>query len=150
MKMIRRGNRPALACAFLSVSLLASGWIFGAQAFFAQQSEEELLKRRVTLHVKDGTLLEALDRLAGEEKIPIGWELSQNDLVNHNINIDLKKASLKEVLDQLVLADPSYQWKVEEGVINFYPAFDRDARLQEFLSLRIKEFNPPKGLDVFA
>jgi hypothetical protein len=150
MRITRQRIESTLLYRFVTGCLLAACWISGFQLCFGQTLKDDLLQRRVTLHVKDGTLLEALGRLAGEESIPIGWELSQSDLVNHNISIDLIKVPLKDVLDRLVLADSAYQWKLEDGVINFYPAFDRDARLQEFLSLRIKEFNPPKGLSVFA
>ena len=73
----------------------------------------------------------------------------KDDVVNHDINVDLKKAPLKDVLDHLVLTDPSYRWKLEDGVINFYPAFNRDERHDQLLKVRIKEFSRPKGLYVF-
>ena len=149
MKTYRQVNRM-LSQASLTIFFLAACWISCATACVAQQLDNDLLKRRVTLHVKDGTLLEALDRLAKQEAIPIGWEVSQNDVVRHDLNVDLEKAPLKEVLEHVALADPSYRWKLEDGVINFYPAFNRDEGLQDLLSVRIKEFKPPKGLNVFS
>ena len=53
------------------------------------------------------------------------------------------------MLDHLVLTDPSYRWKLEDGVINCYPAFNRDERHDQLLKVRIKEFSRPKGLYVF-
>jgi len=148
MKTDRRFKRPLAYAFFCTLSLAC--WIACSQVCFAQQLEGDLLSRRVTLQVKNGSLLEALGRLAGQEAIPIGWELSQDDVVKHDINVDVEKTPLKDVLDLLIVSDPSYCWKVEDGVINFYPAFNRDERLQELLSVRVKEFNPPKGLSVFA
>ncbi len=145
MKVRRKRHSLTLCYAFVSIFLTAWG-----QVCFGQQLDAELLKRRVTLHVKEGTLLEALERLAGKESIPISREISQSDFVAHNINVDLDKTPLKEVLDSVVLAEPSYRWKLEDGVINFYPAFNRDERLEKLLTVRIKQFNPPKGLSVFA
>lgn len=147
---MRKDYRLPLGYTFFGVLFLTACWSFWGQVCFGQQLNAELLKRRVTLHVKEGTLLEALERLAGDESIPIGWEVSQNDFVAHNINVDLDKTPLKDALDRIVLAEPSYRWTLKDGVINFYPVFDRDERLEKLLTVRIKQFNPPKGLSVFA
>ena len=149
MKTYRPVDRM-LSNATLTIFFLAAFLLSCATACVAQQLDDDLLRRRVTLHVKDGTLLEVLDRLAKQEAIPIGWEVSQNDIVKHDLNVDFENAPLKDVLDRVVLEDPSYRWKLEEGVINFYPTFNRDGGLQGLLSVRIKEFNMPKGLSVFA
>jgi hypothetical protein len=149
MKTYRQVHR-VLSNASLTIFFLAAFLHFCATACVGQQLDDDLLKRRVTLHVKDGTLLEALDRLANQEAIPIGWEVSQNDVVKHDLNFDFEKTPLKDVLDHVALADPSYRWNLEGGVINFYPTFNRDDSLQDLLSVRIKEFNMPKGLSVYA
>jgi|GEM_PF-2539083 len=139
--------RQKVFVGLLNLFFLATCWSASGELSFAQSNK--LLERHVTLHVKEGTLQEALGRLAGDESIPIGWEVSQNDFMRHDINVDFDKAPLKDVLDRLVLADPSYRWKLEDGVINIYPAFDRDEYLDKFLKIRIKEFSPRKGLYVF-
>jgi hypothetical protein len=147
--MIRKGDGVTLIRTLVSTFVLAACLNFCCQVYFAQPLDADLLNRRVTLQVKEGTLLEALNRLS-QESIPIGWEVAQSDSITHDINLDLNRVALKEVLDRLVLANPAYHWKLENGVINFYPAFDRDERLEVLLSVRIKEFRPSKGLDLFA
>ena len=115
-----------------------------------QTVEGNLLERRVSLRVKEGTIEEALNRLAIEQSVPIGWEVTLNDFVKHDINVDLRNTALRDVLDYLMIAEPSYRWKLEDGVINVIPAVGRDEMLEKFLSLRIKQFEPSKGLRVFA
>ena len=135
----------------LTFALVVAAWLSAnGSVCLGQSTENNLLKRRVSLRVKDGTMIEALDRLSGEESVPIGWEVTLNDFVRHDINVDLRNTALKDVLDYLVLAEPSYRWKVENGVIAVIPAVGRDELLEKFLSLRIKQFEPPKGLSVFA
>ena len=140
-------TRPAYA--FLSVFFVVVLASYGSPCL-GQTVEDNLLKRRVNLRVKQGTLEEALNRLAVQQSIPIGWETSLNEFVRHEINVDLTNTPLKDVLDYLVLAEPSYRWKLEDGAINFVPTFERDELFEKFLSLRIKQFEPPKGLSVFA
>ena len=141
-------TRPAFA--FINIFFVAICLSAYGSGCLAQSTEDNLLKRRVSLRVKNGTMIEALDRLSGEASVPIGWEVTLNDFVRHDINVDLTNTPLKDVLDYLVLAEPSYRWKLENGVINVIPAVDRDDLLEKLLSLRIKQFEPPKGLYVFA
>ena len=135
--------RPTYA--FVSVVFVCVLASYGTPCL-GQTVEDNLLKRRVSLRVKHGTIEEALNRLAVEQSIPIGWETSLSDFVRHDVNVDLRDTALKDVLDYLVLAEPSYRWKLENGVINVIPVVDRDDLLEKLLSLRIKEFDPPKGL----
>jgi len=149
MTTILKSSRTKPTYAFVSLFFVV---VLGSycSVCLSQTVEDHLLKRRVSLRVKDGTIEEALNRLVGEQSVPIGWETSLSDFVRHDINVDMRNTALKDVLDYLVLAEPSYRWKLEDGVINFVPVIERDELFEKFLSLRIKQFEPPKGLSVFA
>jgi hypothetical protein len=150
MRITLKGTLTRLAFAFINIFFVAVCLSAYGSVCLGQSTDDNLLQRRVSLRVKDGTMVEALDRLSGEASVPIGWEVTLNDFVRHDINVNLKNTALKDVLDFLMIAEPSYRWKLEDGVINVIPAVDRDDLLEKLLSLRIKQFDPPRGLYVFA
>jgi hypothetical protein len=56
-------------------------------------------------------------------KIPVGIE-AVNGPEGPPINFDLKNATVADVLNAAVRADPRYQWKESDGVINLLPKTD--------------------------
>jgi len=150
MRITLKGTLTRAASAFINIFFVAVCLSAYGSACLGQSTDDNILQRRVSLRVKEGTMMEALDRLSGEQSVPIGWEVTLNDFVKHDIDVDLRNTALKDVLDYLMIAEPSYRWKLEDGVINVIPAVGRDEMLEKFLSLRIKQFEPSKGLRVFA
>jgi hypothetical protein len=121
--------------------------VFSAKSatVFSQNVDEELLDRPITLQMEKGTMIEAVNRLALDNSIPIGWEFSSEDHHNqHTLNIVLRNTRLRDVLDQLMLQDHSYRWIVDDGVINIIPNVARDEVLEKLLSLKIKNFETPR------
>jgi hypothetical protein len=116
------------------VLLLAA--VFGASRTlpYAQKLETEirankLLDTRIPeFELHNETLLDGLWKLArGPVPFGFGFErilkssLSDPDLPDPALNIQLKDKSLREILDALCRADTRYAWSMDEATVDFFP-----------------------------
>lgn len=106
-------------------------------------TNSSLIERRVQLHLKDGTFLQALSKLSVDHRVPIGFEPMLGHKDEHDLNIDVDNASLKNVLDMIV-EHRDYRWEIWNGVINIRPTKSVDGFVETFLSTSISYFDPPK------
>ena len=75
-------------------------------------------------------------------EIPIGFEVAMNGGEFVELRMDLKKATLAEVLDRFVAEHPEYQWEISDGVVNVFPKEGRrDPLLQQILNKQIAKFS---------
>ena len=140
-----------LACcliAVLSVSHIPSSG--QTPACGRQPTVEDLLNRSINLHQTNGTLILAIDTLAGDHGVPIGIESSLFDKNDFDLTINVDNAKLKDVLDMIVQQQPDYRWEERDGVINLMPVKSRDEFVEELLNTQIHYFAPQKGLDQFG
>jgi hypothetical protein len=115
----------------------------------AQTTSVNLLEHRITLHIKDGTFLYALDTLCVDYRIPIGFELALGHKAQYHLNIDLENATLEDVLNEIVGQERGYRWELRDGVINIIPITSRDDFVEKLLNTPIRRFDPPKKLGKF-
>lgn len=88
-----------------------------------------------------------LSKLAYQYSVPISLEVAiDDDLVNSKIlKINVKKGTLADVLDSIVLQNPSYGWELSGSTIKVLPKQDfRDPLLQTFLETKISHFVIPR------
>lgn len=103
------------------------------------------LDRVINIDLSDATLLLALDTLAVDYRVPIGFEQAMDSRDNLNRHIRLQRGTLKTVLDSLVAQEPRYKWELRDGAINITPVAGREHFLARFLDTRISQFEPPRG-----
>jgi hypothetical protein len=116
----------------------------------AQSGSPEILDRTIEMHIKNGTLLQALSTLAVFNGIPIGLESCLPYRDEYDLNLDVNAASLKDLLDKIVQQRPDYRWEARDGVINILPVKSKDELVNRLLSTRIQRFAPQKGLNQFG
>ncbi len=99
--------------------------------------------------IREVSLFDALNKLAIDERIPIGIELKNRNHEGKSVvlNLDIKKIKLRELLALMVQQDRSYSWEVSADVINFTPVQDRDPFLAKVLATNIASFRPGSGRD---
>jgi len=114
---------------------------------FGQSDASEMLDRKLDIHVSKTTLRYVIDVLAMDHGIPTGLEKSSTHKDEYKIDLDIEGGALREVLDSIVRQEPSYQWQVIDGVINFIPTHDRDGFVVTFLDTPVNRFAPGKGND---
>lgn len=93
----------------------------------AEAPSPPLLDREVERYtLRDGDILTAMRSLRriypqlryGVELVPGEWFSSP---LEKNLDLDLKKVSVRSVLDELVAQDPRYMWKADGDFINVLP-----------------------------
>lgn len=140
--------RRPIICAMLAtavIGLLMIREISGS----AQTTPDNLLKKRITLHIDQGTFLYALSTLNVDYRIPIGFEVALGRKAQYHLNIDLDNATLEDVLNDIVGQETGYRWELRDGVVNIIPITSRDAFLEELLNTPIRQFDRPKKLGKF-
>ena len=104
-----------------------------------RQRDNNLESRKVTI---ESTTLDAsslLSDLAAHYKVPIGFESIGPDGEEpaKEIKINIQNGTVRDVLDELVRADPRYKWEMVDGVINVGPVTDRE----NFLDVVVDSFS---------
>ena len=117
----------------------------GGAGHAAADSTTASLDQLITIDLADATFLLALDTLAVDHRVPIGFEQAIDSRDNLNRHIRLRSGTLKTVLDSLVAQEPRYSWELRDGVINVTPIVGRDQFLTQFLDTKLAQFDPPKG-----
>jgi hypothetical protein len=108
------------------------------------------MRSRVDLHLTDTTQIGALGNLALYYGVPVGVEVASEGKDVPRFDIDVKRSSLKDVLNLIVSHDHRYRWEVRDGVINFIPTGSRDIFLEQLLSVRVLRFAPGRNLPRYA
>ena len=110
--------------------------------------DDSFLNQLVELHLSNASVLDVLNTLSVEYRVPIGFERSLLDRRERKFNIDIK-GSVRTVLDSIVRQEPVYRWNITEGVINFVAIRGQDLFLERLLKTRISRYAPKKGLNIF-
>jgi hypothetical protein len=115
--------------------LLAITLHFALLPVIAQGQCNDQLTRKVSAFKVSGTTAHViLQRLAGQYKIPIGLESLPEEETPKGITVEVKEGTVRDVLDAVVEADPRYEWKVVDGVINVFPRERKDSLLTTVVS----------------
>lgn len=114
-----------------------------------QGPKPALLDEMIDMNLSNATLMEVLDTLAVDHRVPVGLEEAVDSRERINRSIRIQTGTLRTILDSVVAQEPRYQWELRDGVINVTPTIARDAFLQSLLETRIDRFVPPKGGDKF-
>lgn len=81
----------------------------------------------------------------GRTKITFG---GRPTIENHLISLNHENARLEDVINDIVKQMQNYDWEINDGVINIFPAKGRNPSFKRLLELRIHEFVVWKGAEV--
>lgn len=81
----------------------------------------------------------------GRTKITFG---GRPTIENHLISLNHENARLEDVINDIVKQMQNYDWEINDGVINIFPAKGRNPSFKRLLELRIREFVVWKGAEV--
>jgi hypothetical protein len=132
--------------------------IFGATSFiFAQESgvankDGDLAGRQLENVQIEGQGIEALlTELSFSYNIPIGMEMAPHDDEFTTYTLDLKKGTLKDLLNQFVRQHNQYTWEIKDGAVNIFPKSNfRDPVLDELLKVQISKFSVKENSGCWA
>jgi hypothetical protein len=145
LQMMKQLKNHILFC-IATLMFLAS-----AQISFGHSPEKDLLEQPVRmLNVNAENIFSALSEIVSKCKVPIGFESALEGNENLEVHINIRKGSLRDVLDAIVEQDYRYEWKLTDGVINIYPKVRRDDFLRDLLNTQVHQFNIMKGTSRFS
>jgi hypothetical protein len=88
----------------------------------SQQQKQSLLGQRVSsIDLSTANVDETLISLAGKYNVPVGNEVSSrrsSGSVDAGFQLELKNATVEEILSLLLKNHPDYHWQLADGVIN--------------------------------
>jgi hypothetical protein len=88
-----------------------------------------------------------------EEHIPFAMETIKGVQRQSKLEFEPKKywfsvnfdeAKLSDVMDSIVAQMPDYKWEINDGVVNIFPAKNRDDLFKKLLAVRIEKFDLDK------
>jgi len=113
----------------------------------SQINSEELLNRTVTFQTQRACLVYVVGKLATDWDVPIGMEKAIGHKDECRISIDVKSATVRDLLSLIAQQEPAYTWEYVDRVINVIPTRDRNEFLSSFLQLHFDRILYPKGND---
>jgi hypothetical protein len=117
------------------------------------QKRDELLDRELQeIAIQYSNLPLALRHLSEDYKVPIGFEVSPDDdlLIDRKIELKRDRATLKDVLTNLIPEDSLYSWEVRDEVINVFPKGRREPLLSSLLDTSIKNVSVSRATSRFG
>jgi hypothetical protein len=97
-------------------------------------TEDDLLGRKVTLALTDMPS-NVLRIVSAAAKVPIGIEVIPDS--KRTVKINQVRGNVRQVLEEIVNAEPRYKWEVRDGVINLMPR----ERNESLLDVMIPKFD---------
>jgi hypothetical protein len=115
MEMRKLSFRPAVVTLLLLVTMgVCAPYARGQQAPNTAPQRHELRAVRF-----NGDLASLLRQLAREYGVTIGLEVSPKQ-PKPQVNFDVRDATFNDVMDAIVRAQPTYQWREDNGAVDFY------------------------------
>jgi hypothetical protein len=126
----RQGSAKYYIFLFLSLFLtMCAGYASSAESRPDERRNRRFLDAKVAdFQIKNQTLLDALWQLA-RGPVPFGFgfekvlkqQLSDPEIVDPGLNLQLKEKSVREILDALCQADPRFTWSADGSTVNVFP-----------------------------
>lgn len=114
--------RYSLTRATVLLPLLSAMVVAQASRAQAQQQENKLPQEQVPrVVVFDGDMTALLHHLADAYNVNLGFEADPR-LPKPRINLQVRDATFREVLDAIIRLKPNYQWRESDGFFDLYPA----------------------------
>jgi len=120
--------------------LLATTAVFHAREVAATQND--LATRSLeNVRIEAQSVGALLEKLSLHYDIPVGFEAASNDDERVNYELDFKKGSLSDLLNEFVARHDQYAWEIRDGVVNIFPKDNyRDALFRDLLATQIDSF----------
>jgi hypothetical protein len=108
----------------------------------ALSAKQDLAGRHVDdVQIEAQGLGSLLEKFSLGYDIPIGFEAAANDDERAIYQLNSKRASLSDLLNEFVSQHEQYVWEIRGGVVNIFPKDNyRDALFRDLLATRIDKF----------
>jgi len=127
----------------------------GTSAFVQQDGpgskhEQPAARQLENVHIQAQSIESFFSELSLSHNVPVGLEIATNDNEFINYDVELKKGTVADLLNQFVEAHNLYTWQTDEGVINIFPKDSyRDLAIAELLDTQIASFKIGENTSCF-
>lgn len=111
----QRISRHRAILVFCLVTSISASPVSSQQEHF----DNRILDQKITLQLKNVTLMNALSTLSVIHRVPIGIEYSSADQNEPKLVLETESSSLNEILDSIVKHEPLYRWEARRWCYKF-------------------------------
>jgi hypothetical protein len=103
------------------------------------------------VHIQAQSIAYFFSRFSLSHNIPVGLEIASNDNEFIVYDLELKKGTVADLLNQFVKAHNQYTWQTVDGVINVFPKDSyRDLAISDLLNTHVVSFRIAENTSCFA
>jgi len=126
----------------VSVLLLTATTVLYARRGAVAVTQNDLGTRSLeNVKIEAQSIGALLEKLSLPYDIPIGVEIASNDDERVDYQLDFKKGSLSDLLNEFVAKHDQYTWEIRDGAVNIFPKDKyRDALFRDLLATQIGSF----------
>jgi len=123
------------------MALLATTTVFYARRGVAAPQNDLAARSLENVKFEAQSIGALLEKLSLHYDIPVGFEAASNDDERVDYQLDFKKGSLSDLLNEFVARHDQYAWEIRDGVVNIFPKNNyRDALFRDLLATQIDSF----------
>ena len=102
------------------------------------------------VHIQAQSIESFFSTLSLSHNVPVGLEIGSNDNEFSLYDVELKKGTVADLLNQFVKAHNQYTWETVDGVINVFPKENyRDLPIADLLKTQIANFKIEENTSCF-
>ena len=122
--------------------LLATTTVFYTRRATVAATQNVLATRSLeNVEIEAQSIGALLGKLSLYYDIPIGVEVALNDDERVDYQLDFKKGSLSDLLNEFVARHDQYTWEIRDSVVNIFPKDKyRDALFRDLMATQIDSF----------
>ena len=122
--------------------LLATTTVFYARRGAVAATQNDLATRSLeNVKIEAQSIGALVEKFSLRYDIPVGFEAALNDDERVNYQLDFKKGSLSDLLNEFVGRHDQYTWEIRDGVVNIFPKDKyRDALFRDLMATQIDSF----------
>src|SRR5687768_14734774 len=121
----------------LMLMFLAGSTVHAQNEGHPRKHEQPDAVQLENVHIQAQSVASFFSELSLSHNVPIGLEIASNDSEFMVYDMELKKGTVADLLNQFVKAHNLYTWQTVDGVINIFPKDNyRDLAIADLLTTR--------------
>ena len=136
--------------AIIILLLISAGSAYAQPESQRTKHEQPAAMQLENVHIQAQSIERFFSKFSLNYNVPVGLEIASNDDESIIYDVELKKGTVADLLNQFVKAHNLYTWQTVEGVINVFPKDSyRDLPMADLLKTRIASFKIAENTSCF-
>ena len=132
------------------VMFLAGTTVYAQNEVQPRKHEQPEAVQLENVHIQAQSVESFFSELSLSHNVPIGLEIASNDNPFITYDVEVKKGTVADLLNQFVKAHNLYTWQAVDGVINVFPKENyRELAMADLLKTQIASFKIEENTSCF-